>query len=73
MIGLGSLSELKTHYLISQQLKLSANNENTEQNLKEIKRLGFRNYLIKASEKVRSLPFTNNHSLYTIHHSLKNE
>ena len=66
MIGLGSLSELKTQYLISQQLKLSANNENTEQNLKEIKRLGFRNYLIKASEKVRSEKFT-------IHHSLKNE
>ncbi len=66
MIGLGSLSELKTQYLISQQLKLSANNENTEQNLKEIKRLGFRNYLIKASEKVRSEKFTIHFTPFTI-------
>jgi hypothetical protein len=62
MIGLGSLYEFETQYLISQQLKLSANNENTEQNLEEIKRLGFRNYLIKEDEKVRSSPFTLHHS-----------
>ena len=51
MIGLGSLSELKTQYLISQRLKFLANNKKIEQNLEAVKRLGFRNYLIKKVKK----------------------
>ena len=47
MIGLGSLSELETQYLISVRLKFSTPNYKIERSMEDTKRLllGFRNYL----------------------------
>lgn len=49
MIGLGSLSELETQYLLAIRLKMVGKNELIETKMIEVKKLllGFRNYLMK--------------------------
>ncbi len=49
MIGLGSLSELETHYLLAIRLKMTDENKLVETTMIAVKKLllGFRNHLMK--------------------------
>ena len=67
-IALGSLAELDTQYLIAVRLGYLDKNDGLETLINDVKKLllGFRNYIIKKSEKLEALLlFTSHISQFT--------